>query len=263
MKKLVLFIALAILFTYGCKKSSSTDETSVGNCKLMSTVTTTNGVSVSTFYQYDNSGKLLYVKQLNGTTDTALVRKYTYNGNDFSYSTWKDNAGNTDTIFYAYDASKKIIQTIKKNRITGTTLVVETNFKYNSQNQVTQTVSKSTIDSINYTTDSSVFQFEGQNVSGYSEYTQVGSGTWSLYRLNLGYDNQKNFHKITGEPQLSYPYWSENNITGYSNPDSTHAYKVYSYSDFTSSQYPQSFTVTFNPAQPNTHLSGTLTYKCQ
>jgi len=261
MKKLVLLSVLIALVIFGCKKSSTTEPTI--QCKLLSAATTTNGVTVTTFYTFDNSGKLIAVKQLSGTSDTAVIRQYAYSGNDFSYSSWGDNAGNSDTIYYTYDASKRIIHMVKKNHNTGVTLTTETTFTYNSSNQVTVSVAKSTVDFINYTIDSTLYQYSGSNISNFSQYTKSGSSSWALYKIKLAYDGQRNYRKTTGEPQVSYPYWSAANITQYINPDSTNAYMTYNYTDYTTSSYPQKFTVTFRPDQPNTVISGMLNYKCQ
>ncbi len=262
MKKLVMLFAAITVVLFGCKKSDSTETTEV-TCKLLKAVTTTNGTTVSTYYTFDNSGKLSLVKEQTGAADTSLVRKYNYTGNEFSFSNWSDNSGNSDTIYYAYDASKRIMQTLKHHHSGGITLNIVTNYTYNSTNQVIRTVAKSTTDYINYTTDSTIYNYAKSNVSDYAQFTKVGNAGWSTYRVKLGYDDKKNYYKTTGEPQISYLYWSANNLLGYYNPDSTNAYKAINFSDYTGTGYPQTFIYSFRPDQPNTHISGSLTYKCQ
>jgi hypothetical protein len=261
MKKLVLLFALAALIIYGCKKSDSTDDSSA-LCKLAKSIVTTNGTAVTTFYTYDNSGKISVVWQQTGKGDTTQARKYLYTGNLFLYSVGKDNNGNTDTTFYSYDGSQRISQTLKKNHNSGITLTVVSSYTYNSENQVTTTVTRSTMDNVNFNTDSTIYQYSDVNVSGYSQFTRLGSGTWSTYRVNFGYDDKKNYLKSTGEPALSHLYWSANNLNRFFYPDSTDAFMTYNFTGYSDSQYPLNYTVSFRPEQPNTVISGTLSYKC-
>ena len=262
MKKLVILVALAAIVIYGCKKSSSTDNSNV-TCKLLKTIITANGTTVSTFYSYNSSGKINLVWKQNGKSDTVQSRKYVYSGNNFSYSIGKDDSGNIDTTYYTYDGSNRIIVTLKRNHNTGKTLKTATHFTYNGSNQVTLTNTQSTLDDVNFTYDSIVYQYNLANVAGYSQYTKVGSGSWTQYQVNFGYDGQSNYYKTTGEPEISYEYWSVNNLSQFFKPDSTTAYATYNFTNYTATHYPQNFTETFNPSQPNNQISGTLSYQCQ
>jgi hypothetical protein len=149
------------------------------------------------------------------------------------------------------------------NHNSGKTLTIVTRLVYNGSNQVTLSQSRSTLDNVNFTYDSILYQYSGANVAGYSQYTKVGSNGWSLYQVNFGYDGQRNYYKTTGEPAVSFEYWSDNNLDRFFKPDSTNAYATYNFTNYTDSHYPQNYTETFNPSQPNTQISGTLSYQCQ
>jgi hypothetical protein len=265
MKKSAALFLMLIAVSISCKKSETDDNNPSGdgkNCKLLTASATINGFTSSSLLYYDDSGNLLYIKDVYSPGDTITDMQFKYTGNILQYSCSSGSADFSDTTFYFYDVDNKLESTVEHNRAGSFLMTTKTDYFYNTANQAVHTVSRATTDLVNFLVDSIFYSYTGKNVTSVIQFSRSGSGPWYSFTMNISYDNMKSYTKSMGMPPTTYFYWSENNITKIMYADSTDAMTTIDYSKYNESGYPTELTAINHMPQHDT-ITEILTYQCK
>ena len=228
-------------------------------CKLISLTSTQNGLQNNGLYYYNSSGYLLYSKSFLSGGDTTTGTQYEYQGDILQYSFFNHLPTFSDTAFYFYDNQNRLESLIHRILSDSVLTIYKMDYFYNSDNKVIYTVSRETINSIILNRDSSVYEYTGNNITKFTQFSNVESDTLKSTSFLLSYDSMKNYHKTEGKPAIEFSFWSENNVVQIKYADSTNFLTTYSYNKYNTSGYPTEFSTT---TQHNIH-NVVLTYQCE
>jgi len=246
MKKLYLWLLMITTVLVGCEKSESDIITIPDGkeCRLISLTSKQNGFQNNGLFFYNSSGYFLYSKSFLSGGDTTTGYQYEYLGDILQYSFFNQLPTFYDTAFYFYDNQNRLESLIHRTLSDSVLSIYKMDYFYNSDNKVIYTVSRETINSIILHRDSSVYQYTGNNITKFTQYTNLGTDSLKSTVFLLTYDNMKNFYKTEGRPATDFFFWSESNIVQIKYADSTNFITTNSYTKYNASGYPTEYTTT-------------------
>ena len=199
----------------GCKEKNYSDPTfDDKKCKMLTMSIKYNGGTTKFNYFYDVSNKLITKTETTFSGDTTIVTtEYKYENDTLRYSFTSSLEQPSDTFYYFYNSSHMLTKTIEFHHSFPTSYIEETEFIFNGDNHVIKTYTRK-IASKSISVDSGRYQYSNGNLIDIMLWN-LGSHPMVINYREFSYDNGKNMYNSTGEPQISFKYWSKNNAIHY------------------------------------------------